>query len=310
VAKSSRSKKRPAPSKAPARGGRPAGLFTWLAVGLVVVVVAGLVIIKFASGGPSSSGSSAFQPINPTTFSELTTVPASVFNTVGATSAVGVTAPQAVKSQPALTEKSATGTTVPEVLYIGAEYCPYCGAQRWATIIALSRFGTWAGLGDMTSASGDVYPNTPTFTFVKATFTSKYVAFKSVEEYKNTVNPATNYYYTLQSPTATESALIKKYDSSKYITGLTSSEDGSIPFIDFANQFLVAGASYSPTTLSGSSRDAIAAGLTNAASPITDAIIASANDQSAAICSITKQQPSNVCTSAGVKAADTAMGLK
>ena len=37
-------KRRPAPSKAPSRppakGGRPAGLFTWIAVGLVVVVVA------------------------------------------------------------------------------------------------------------------------------------------------------------------------------------------------------------------------------------------------------------------------------
>lgn len=311
MAKSSRTKNRPVPSKGPARGGRPAGLFTWLAVGLVVVVVAALVIIKVASGGSTGGGSTAFQPTDPTTFSELTTVPASVFNTVGVTSAaVGVTPPQAVKSQPLLTQKSSTGAKVPEVLYIGAEYCPYCAAQRWSTIIALSRFGTWAGLGNMTSASGDIYANTPTFTFVNATFKSKYVAFTSVEEYKNSVNPATKYYYTLQKPTASQTALVTKYDTPKYITGLTASEGNPIPFMDFANRFLVAGASYSPTTLTGSSRSAIAAGLSNAASPITAAIIASANYQTAAICSITKQQPSAVCTSSGVKAADTSMSIK
>ncbi|HEY5103900.1 MAG TPA: DUF929 family protein [Acidimicrobiales bacterium] len=311
MAKSSRAKNRPAPSKGPARGGRPAGLFTWLAVGLVVVVVAGLVIIKVASGGAAGGGSTSFQPTDPTTFNELTKVPASVFNTVGVTStAVGVSAPQAVKSQPILTEKSSTGTTVPEVLYIGAEYCPYCAAQRWSTIIALSRFGTWSGLGNMTSSAIDQYPNTPTFTFVKATFKSKYVAFTGVEEQKNYVDPATSNYATLQTPTAAEAALVKKYDTPKYIKGLTASQGNPIPFMTFANKFLVAGASYSPTTLTGSSRSAIASGLSNAASPITAAIIASANYQTAAICSVTKQQPSAVCTSPGVKAADKVMGIK
>src|SRR5215471_17073708 len=30
----------------------------------------------------------------------------------------------------------------PEMLYIGAEYCPYCAAMRWSMAVALSRFGT------------------------------------------------------------------------------------------------------------------------------------------------------------------------
>lgn len=316
MAQSSASKKRPAPSSRPAphkvasRGGRPAGLFTWIAVGLVVVVVAALVIIKIASGGPSSGGASAFSPVNPAVFSELTTVPASVFNDVGVTSPIAqVEPPQAVSGQPPLTA-TANGATLPEVLYVGAEYCPYCAAQRWATIIALSRFGTWSGLGNMSSYSGDVYPNTPTFTFVKAKFKSKYLVFKSVEEYTNYLNSAKTYYATLQKLTPEEAKLIKKYDSSKYIKDLTASEDSSIPFIDFANKFLVAGASYSPSTLSGSSRNTIAAGLSNASDPITEAIIASANYQTAALCSLTGQRPGSVCTSAGVKAAAKAMGLK
>ncbi len=315
MAQSSPAKKRPpartAPSKkAPARGGRPAGLFTWLAIGLVVVVVAALVIIKVATGGSPANTKTNFTPVNPAVMQELTQVPASVFNAVGVTSPIAqVTPPEAVTGLPALTATS-NGTTLPEVLDIGAEYCPYCAAQRWTTIIALSRFGTWSELGNMSSYSGDIYPNTPTFTYVQAKFKSKYLVFKGVEEYTNYLNTAKTYYATLQKPTAQETALITKYDTPKYIKGLTASEAHSIPFIDFANKFLVAGASYSPTTLTGSTRNEIAAGLSNASDPITQAIIASANYQTAALCALTGQRPGSVCSSPGVKAADKAMGLK
>ena len=306
------SKKRPTSGRPPARGGRPAGLFTWLAVGLVVVVVAALVIIKVAGGGSNTpSTSSSFQPVSPTTLAQLTTVPASVFNAVGVTSPVApVTPPQLVKGQPALTTTNAAGAKAPEVLYIGAEYCPYCAAERWAAIIALSRFGTWKGLGDMSSSSTDYAPNTPTFTFQKATYASKYLVFKSVEEFTNQPDAANSFYYPLQTPTAQEAALIKKYDEPKYITGLTSSTAQSIPFIDYGNKYFVVGASYGPLTLAGSTRTNIAAGLSNATSPITQAIITSANYQTAVICTLTKDQPSNVCTSPAVKTANKAMGIK
>ena len=323
MAKTPASKNRPAPSRAPAkggrpagrapaRGGRPAGLFTWLAVGLVVVVVAALVIIKIATGGTANSkNSSTFQPTDATTVSELTKIPASIFNTIGTNSPVApVTPPQAAKGQPSLTATTAAGKKVPEIVYIGAEYCPFCAAQRWSTIIALSRFGTWSGLGNTTSYSGDVDPNTPTFTFVRATFASPYVAFKSVEEYTNIFSAALNFYIPLQKPTAQETALITKYDQPKYIKGLTAAQAKSIPFLTFGNKFLVAGASYSPATLSGSTRGVIASGLSNPTSPVTEAIIASANYQTAAICTLTKNQPTNVCMSSGVRAAKKVMGLK
>jgi hypothetical protein len=312
VANKTPAKKRPTSARPPARGGRPAGLFTWLAVGLVVVVVAALVIIKVASGGsntPSSSGS--FQAATPAEVTELTTIPASVFNSVGITSPVApVTPPQLVKGQPALTTTSPTGETLPEVVYMGAEYCPYCAAQRWTTIIALSRFGTWKNLGIMSSSSTDYAPNTPTFTFQKATYTSKYLVFKSVEEFTNQPDAANSFYYPLQTPTAQEAALIKKYDEPKYITGLTTSTAQSIPFIDYGNKYFVVGASYGPLTLAGSTRADIAAGLSNPTSPITQAIVTSANYQTAAICTMTKDQPANVCTSPAVKTANKAMGIK
>jgi thiol-disulfide isomerase/thioredoxin len=304
-------KQRPAPKKkAPARGGRPAGLFTWLAVGLVVVVVVALVIIKVTSGGTTPTGKTTFVPVSAAVQTDLTTVPASVFNSVGINSPdSSITPPQAISGQTTLTATDASGAKVPEVLYMGAEYCPYCAAQRWATIVALSRFGTWSGLGNMTSLSSDVYPNTPTFTFVNAKYTSKYLVFKSVEMYTNYLSSAGDY-VKLQTPTAQEEHEISTYDTSKYVNGLTSEQDGSIPFITFANKFLVAGASYNPQTLAGTSRDAIAGGLDNATSPITQAIVASANYQTAAICTLTNQQPGSVCSSSGVMAAAKAMGIK
>ena len=302
------------PNKRPparASSGRPAGLFTWLAIGLVVVIVAALVLIKVLSGTPTTPGKSTWTRTDPTTFAQITGVPMSVFNKVGVTSgAVGVTAPIPVSGQPPLTEENSAGKTVPEVLYVGAEYCPYCAAQRWATIVALSRFGTWSNLGNMTSYAHDVYPSTPTFTFVKAKYKSSYIAFTSVEEYTNYLNKAKTYYQALQKPTAEQIKLVKKYDNGKYVQGLSSSDGNPIPFMTFDNKFIVSGASYSPDLLTNLTRTQIATGLSDSTSPVTDAIIASANYQSAAICSMDNNMPSNVCTSSGVKAAEDAMGLK
>ncbi|MGD1014400.1 MAG: DUF929 family protein [Acidimicrobiales bacterium] len=303
--------KKPAPKRPPTRAsnGRPAGLFTWLAVGLVVLVVAALVIIKVTSGSSPSTGSSTFQATDSATFSELTTVPASVFNTVGVSSPVApVTPPQSISGQPMLSA-SVNGKTLPEVFYFGAEYCPFCAAQRWPTIIALSRFGTWSGLGNMTSSSSDIDPSTPTFTFVRAKFTSPYVAFKSIEFETNVYDSATSSYTKLQTPTKSQLALFDKYDTSKYIKGLPSTDNGSIPFMSIGNKFLISGASFTPATLAGLSRTSIAQGLTTTTSPITEAILTSANYLTASICSLTNNQPSTVCTSPGVMAAKKVMKI-
>ncbi len=303
--------KKPAPKRPPTRAsnGRPAGLFTWLAVGLVVLVVAALVIIKVTSGSSPSTGSSTFQATDSATFSELTTVPASVFNTVGVSSPVApVTPPQSISGQPMLSA-SVNGKTLPEVFYFGAEYCPFCAAQRWPTIIALSRFGTWSGLGNMTSSSSDIDPSTPTFTFVRAKFTSPYVAFKSIEFETNVYDSATSSYTKLQTPTKSQLALFDKYDTSKFIKGLPSTDNGSIPFMSIGNKFLISGASFTPATLAGLSRTSIAQGLTTTTSPITEAILTSANYLTASICSLTNNQPSTVCTSPGVMAAKKVMKI-
>jgi len=157
---------------------------------------------------------------------------------------------------------------------------------------------------------GEAYPGTPTFTFVKTHYKSKYLVFNSIEQYTNVWDNATNFYSTLQTPSKVEAAVFKKYDTSTYIPGITSQQDYSIPFVSIGNRYLISGASFTPQLLAGVSRDTIAAGLTDPTNPVTEAIVATANYETATYCVLTKNQPSTVCASPGVLAAKKALGLK
>ncbi len=287
--------KRPA-----APSGRPAGLFTWATIGVVLLAVVVIVVVKISGGSSNTPPPGGFVPTPAAIVNDLENIPAATFNTVGVTSsAISVNGPLRTKNQPLLKWADKNGVKRPTVFYYGSEYCPYCAAQRWSTIIALSRFGTFSGLGNIASASKDVFPNTPSFTFYKATYTSKYLNFVSIENLSN-IPSATTGYTVLQTPNAAESALITKYDNSTYFPG---AGNGSIPFISFGNQFLTAGASYSPSVFKGVTRDQVAGVLSDATNPLTQGILVSANLQTAAICKMLGDTPTAVCSSPGVTAA-------
>lgn len=203
---------------------------------------------------------------------QLSSLPASQFEAIGQGTANNLIRP--VSGTP-LT--GATGK--PQVLYIGAEYCPYCAAERWAIIVALGRFGTFSGIQTTTSSSNDVYPDTPTFTFRSATYTSSYIDFRAVETSDRNQQP-------LQTPTAAEQAMWTRFDPA-----------GSIPFIDFANQYAMAGATYLPDILSGASWQAIASEVQDQNSAQAKAIVGSANLMTAAICKATTDKPASICSS-------------
>ncbi|GAC1450349.1 MAG: hypothetical protein PVSMB4_09180 [Ktedonobacterales bacterium] len=187
-----------------------------------------------------------------------------------------------------------TGTSgKPEILYIGAEYCPYCAAQRWSVVVALSRFGAFTQLPMTTSSSTDVYPDTATFSFYGSRYSSQYLDFVAVEE--TTRDPNT----PLQTPTAQQQTLFTQYDAPPYTTTA-----GGIPFMDLANRYLAIGPGYSPQALrAGSSptdaalsQQQIASKLSNANDPVTQAIVGNANYLTAALCTVTNNQPADVCT--------------
>jgi hypothetical protein len=181
------------------------------------------------------------------------------------------------------------------MLYIGAEYCPYCAAERWSMIVALSRFGTFTGLATIRSGvrngAGDAepYPATPTFTFANASFTSGYLAFTPVEENTNIPDPATGGYTKLQTPTAEQQALLEKYDSAN---------QGAIPFIDFGNRFMSVGASYDPGVLQGLTWSQIATDLHDPTTKVAKSVLGAANYMTAALCKLTDDKPATACTAA------------
>ncbi|HEY7268508.1 MAG TPA: DUF929 family protein [Dehalococcoidia bacterium] len=252
-------------------------------IAVIVFAAAALVVGGFvlsSSGGGTSTASEA----DPALVQSITGLAPSVFNAVGAGSASN---PPASISAPALTSNGK-----PEVLYVGGEFCPYCAAERWAMVLALSRFGTFSGLKTTRSASADVYANTPTFSFYGSSFQSDYIAFVPVEQYSNQRDASG---YTLLQPlTDDQRKIVDAYDP------------GGIPFIDFGGKYALSGASYNPGLLSGLDWAAIAARLTQTTTPQSQAIVGTANVLTAAICKITNAKPDNVCNSAGVQSA---MGL-
>src|SRR5205814_1816051 len=83
----------------------------------------------------------------------LTSLPASEFETVGQGSASSLI-------KPATGDVLTGASGKPQVLYVGGEFCPFCAAERWPLIIALSRFGTFTGLDATASSESIEFPNT------------------------------------------------------------------------------------------------------------------------------------------------------
>jgi hypothetical protein len=250
-----------------------------IVAGLAVVVAGFLVIRWYTTPAPPAAPS---QDATARVVSTIVSLPPSEFETVGQGSANNVIKP--------ISGSPLTGATgKPEVFYLGAEYCPYCAAERWPLIIALSRFGTFSGLQTTTSSSSDVYPNTPTFTFRSATYTSQYIDFRPVETTDRDHNP-------LQTPTASEQQLVTRYDTAN-----------SIPFVDFANRYAFSGAMYTPDVIGGMSWQAVADAITQPDSTQAKAIVGSANLITAAICKTTANQPASVCSTAAIQNLETAL---
>ncbi len=232
----------------------------------------------------SKSPSPSFSQAPPTVVDKVTHVATKTFDSAGTGS--NLAPPVRIFNRSILAKAG-----LPRIVYVGAEYCPYCAAERWAVVVALSRFGTFSHLGATHSSTSDVYPGTKTFSFYKSSYKSKYITFTPVETQSN--QPQGNSYAPLQSLTSTESQLLNTYDTTPY-----TSVQGGIPFLDIANQFLITGATYSPGVLSGKSMNEIATEITKPNSTISNNINASANLITAAVCSVTHNQPSSVCNSA------------
>jgi len=252
--------------------------------GVIVVVVIVFLIIIISKSPTTTNSSASDGKASAKIVSQISTIPSSVSDQVGkGGSTVNATS---ISGKPYLTSNG-----LPNILYMGAEYCPYCATERWAMVVSLSRFGTFSNLGTTHSSSSDVYPNTQTFSFHGSTYQSRYVGFTPIEMYTNIPNASG--YTTLDTPTPTEQSLMNTYDAPPYVS---SSEQGSIPFIYFAGKYLIVGATYSPQILQNQTYQSIANALSSPKSTIAQGIIGAANNLTATICKLTNNQPTSACT--------------
>jgi hypothetical protein len=251
-------------------------------IGLVICIVAVLVIVKVTGGSGSGSGSGvvdqssppAGTPIPAATLAKLASVPVSTLN-AAPTSGILQT-PQAV-ANPALV---ANGK--PQILYIGAEFCPHCGAERWAMYLALSKFGTFSpSPGRIHSANLD--GNVPTLTFYGTKYSSPYLSFDPVEVYTN--HPSGSGYVPLQTPTRSQLQLWE------------NTNGGEFPFVDLGGKQVLSGAQYSFAPLQNLSFSTVAAQVGDNSTVIGANIDASAAQLVKTICdTMTHGQPADVCS--------------
>lgn len=97
------------------------------------------------------------------------------------------------------------------VFFMGAEYCPYCAAERWAIVRSLQKFGQWDGLKQTISAARDEpFLNLPTYDFTKATYTSPHIEFVAREIQDREFKP-------LDKILKTEEKLLRKFNPKKEI---------------------------------------------------------------------------------------------
>ena len=270
-----------------------------IAIWSVVVVVLALAVIIVVKLNANSTTA----PINAATLapssliSKITSLAGIEFGAIGTGTATKL--PQALKNAPALTQNNK-----PEILYIGAEYCPYCATERWPIVVALSRFGSFSKLGLTTSSSTDVYPSTATFAFHGATYSSPYISFVGVEQTTNQPDGSGGY-TPLDALTPAEQKLISTYDASPYVPAGSA---GSIPFIDFGGKYLITGSTYDPSVLQGKTADQIAGALSQPGSAIAKGALGAANTITAAICQLTNNQPGNVCNTTVIQGIQAKLG--
>jgi thiol-disulfide isomerase/thioredoxin len=251
------------------------------AIGVVIVVIAVFVVIKVAGGGSgtktasggAAGGSTTSGTLSPALYQQLTSPAAATLAAAAKNYKASALTYPTVAKDPAITT-----TGKPEILYIGAEYCPYCATERWPLVLALSKFGTFTNLGEIHSSSTDVYPSTPTVSFYKSSYTSPYLTFVPVETETVSEKP-------LQAPTAAQQAIIDRYDSGQ-----------NIPFVYLNGKSIISGAEYNPQLLAGKTQAEVISSIAGGTSALADNIYANAGAIISDICHMTGGKPGNVCS--------------
>ncbi len=252
----------------------------WLMAGasvlVVVVVVVALVVAKAAGGG---SGGAPREPLPAADAAKLQNVPLTTLLAAGAK--------QSVVWPGGISDPPLTAGGKPDMLYIGAEFCPICATQRWPMTVALSHFGTFTNLQQTHSAVSD--GNIPTVSYYGSTFTSPYLTFTPVETTTN--QPSGTYYKPLQTPTPAQQQLWAQH---------SPNGQESFPFIYIGGKWLLQTSQFPDTLLEGKSFNQVLNSVGNNSTSVGASIDASAAVLIQKICTITGERPAATCAASKV----------
>jgi hypothetical protein len=238
----------------------------------------GVAIVVASVGTTSITPTSPNKPQLASYYLAAINVSNSTLETVGLPSTVAIPA----RVNPTLSTAGTNGV----VLYVGAEYCPYCAIQRWGLLVALSKFGTFTNLDhEIFSSSSDTYPHLSSWSFVGAKYVSKYFRFEPVELSSDKRTPSGGY-EPLEKMTEPQRVAYDKFNP-----------QGELPFVDFGNHYVTLGASSSPSVLEGLSLSEIGQQLNLPKSPVALAIDGSANYFIASLCSVAQTDGPAICSS-------------
>jgi len=167
------------------------------------------------------------------------------------------------------------------VLFVGAEHCPFCAAERWAIVRALQKFGQWSDLTQTMSAARDEpFLNLPTYDFTEATYTSSHIEFVARELKNREFKP-------LQKLLKTEEKIVRKFNPQK-----------EIPFLLVGGRFMQLGAGFTPKIFIGHTFRQTETELKKAESEIRKTIDAEGNIIAALLC--VSGLPPELCKETGV----------
>lgn len=277
------------------RRGRGSARRRWYFTG---ALVAALGIVALAIAGLFATANGAADTSDDTTLSIGSVAPSAVMDPVTRVSprtfaSVGDGGlPNPIRAlSPSQAAPLETRDGKPEILYIDTEYCPYCAAERWSMIVALSRFGAFSSLHLTESTPYDVAPDTRTFAFHGSHYSSPYIDFAAVEFQDRDGKP-------LDAFTVDERQIFEMYDAPPYVpANLTR----AIPFISFANEYYAVNGGYDPQVLGGLSWLDIATALNSPTDPVAQNVVGNANYITAAICQVTQNAPDRVCGAAPIR---------
>lgn len=268
----------------------------WKWISIIVLAIFVIVGFFIFLSGRQQSGS--LETATPGVWKTITTVDPQTLANVG----TGSSDPYArqlffrVKDPPEIWKGA---ENKPRIFYMGGEFCPYCAAQRWSMIVALSRFGILHPLTPLLSGESNI----PTYSFRSVSYDSQYIDFTPVETKDNQFpNPQ-----DLDKLTPEEEAVVAKYDVPPYTP---ASSAGAFPFISIAKQYSIPGALYDLNVLKGKSYQEIADQLAHPQSPVAQGILGGANYLTAAFCNVTGNQPAAVCQNGPVPEIQTQIAQK